>query len=468
MTQGKKLIKNTLIYSAGNFGSKILSFILVPIYTFFLSKSELGSYDLLLTTVNLFVPILTLQLSDAVYRWLLDAGDERILQKKSISTSLFVVGLTSVLFTIIIYIINFWINYPFVNLFILILVSSSFLPVCLSIIRGLGNTKFYSIMGLVNTLIIVILNIIYLYIFNSGLKGLFLSLIISNVFVVLGLFYFGKIYNYVSFRLVSKAEFVKLTRYSLPLVVNVISWWIINASDRYVIEFFLGISHNGIYAISVRFPSIILVINTVIMMSIQDYTLLMKNTKEEVDFSSKVFNQFVKIEMSIVILLTILSPFIVNHFVSEDFKDAWRYMPFLYIGVAFSAFSAYIGLAYQRNKSTLAVAYTTLLGACLNILVSVGLISKIGLFAPALGTFLSFLLIFTIRRLQTRNSFPIRIQLRSLMLLCLFQLFVTYIIFFYNKNPTIMCISILLSFGLLFVINMDNIKFFVRFVKNRK
>ena len=63
------LIKGTLIYAIGNLGTKILNFLIVPLYTFFIEPEALGNYDLLITTVSLLSPILTLRISEAAYRW---------------------------------------------------------------------------------------------------------------------------------------------------------------------------------------------------------------------------------------------------------------------------------------------------------------------------------------------------------------------------------------------------------------
>ena len=66
--KSKELVKGTLIYAIGSFGSKILSLLIVPLYTFFIVPEELGNYDLILTTVNLLIPIITLQITGAAYK----------------------------------------------------------------------------------------------------------------------------------------------------------------------------------------------------------------------------------------------------------------------------------------------------------------------------------------------------------------------------------------------------------------
>ena len=62
----KYLFKNIGLLTISQFGTKILVFLLVPLYTSVLSTSEYGTYDLFVTTINLLVPIVTLNLSDAV------------------------------------------------------------------------------------------------------------------------------------------------------------------------------------------------------------------------------------------------------------------------------------------------------------------------------------------------------------------------------------------------------------------
>ena len=60
MRQYKKLLDNSIIFAIGLAGSKILSIILVPIYTHHLSTNEYGFIDLIVTSINLLIPIISL------------------------------------------------------------------------------------------------------------------------------------------------------------------------------------------------------------------------------------------------------------------------------------------------------------------------------------------------------------------------------------------------------------------------
>ena len=73
----KKLGKNTALMVVGNFASKILTFILLPLYTYCLTTSEYGISDLITTTINLCLPFLTLTISESVLRFTLDKNSDK-------------------------------------------------------------------------------------------------------------------------------------------------------------------------------------------------------------------------------------------------------------------------------------------------------------------------------------------------------------------------------------------------------
>ena len=73
----KYLLKNTIFFSIGNFGSKIINFFLVPLYTNILSVAEYGTVDLMTILTTVLVPIITLNLSEAVLRFSLDKDADR-------------------------------------------------------------------------------------------------------------------------------------------------------------------------------------------------------------------------------------------------------------------------------------------------------------------------------------------------------------------------------------------------------
>ena len=64
----------------------------------------------------------------------------------------------------------------------------------------------------------------------------------------------GKVGLYLSFTLFTKSKLRELLLYSIPLLPNALSWWIIGLSDRWIITSFLGLELTAIYAIANKIP----------------------------------------------------------------------------------------------------------------------------------------------------------------------------------------------------------------------
>ena len=114
--KNKSLIQGTIIYAIGSFGTKILSFLIVPLYTYYISTTDMGVYDLLNTTASLLAPIITLQISDAAFRWMVR---ERDTADKYIKATLQVLLGNSVIAAVLIYIIGQFFPFPYCMEFIL-------------------------------------------------------------------------------------------------------------------------------------------------------------------------------------------------------------------------------------------------------------------------------------------------------------------------------------------------------------
>ena len=73
MNRKRELVKNTIIISIGKFSTKLVSFLLLPLYTYILSPAEFGEYDLLNIISIFLIPVITLQMDEGMFRFLIDA-----------------------------------------------------------------------------------------------------------------------------------------------------------------------------------------------------------------------------------------------------------------------------------------------------------------------------------------------------------------------------------------------------------
>jgi len=462
----KSLLKNTLIYAIGNFGSKILAFLLLPLYTYYLTKKELGTYDLFLVTISLLTPLITLQISDATYRWLIEKDSDDIQKSKIISNGFFVILTFSLFFYLIILIFTqFYLKIEYSLYFSIILLLSIFLPFFQKVLRGLKMNLLYALSGILSTFFILILNIVFLAKFNLKIKSLFLASIISNIIVLFFILYKIKAVKVINLDKVNIDTIKEMILYSLPLVPNSISWWLINASDKYLILLFLNIDANGIYAISTRFPSILMLINSIFIMAWQDHGISESNKKENRKSFSKIFNTFITLELTAVIILISITPYLIKFLVDKKFNDSWHYLPLLFIGTAFLSFSAYLSVGYQKEKKTKGILITSIIGGLINLLISLILLKRIGLYAPALGTFISFLIVYLLRKKETNKFYYLKVNNKKLSILIIIALLFTYLINF--ENIFLNFIMIIISIILFLILNNNLLKSMITIITNK-
>lgn len=405
MNKFDTIVKSTLVYSVGNLGSKILSFLLVPLYSFFLTKSDLGYYDILLTTLTLLVPLVSVQISEATYRWLMDvklSHDEHY--RRVISTSFYILVMGLITWTIALHFAFIFISFKYQTLFVLLVLVTTTLQYLQQVARGLKKTRSYSASGLLYTLLLLLFNGVLLYSCDDKLFGVLIATILANLICVLYLGFSSGIGNYFRLSCWSSVDARMMVAYSWPLIPNAVSWWMISLANKYLIIWFIGVDANGIFAISNRFPAIILIINTVFMLALQDFILL--DTSKQKDYS-KFFNTFLRIELSLTLVLISMSRLMTLGLISHSFYESWRYMPVLFLSVGVSAVASFLGNGYIETKQTKNIFYTTLVGGVINIGFTLLLIKYIGLYAASFGTLLGFLVITLIRYRQMNFYFKI-------------------------------------------------------------
>ncbi|MDP9960034.1 lipopolysaccharide biosynthesis protein [Chryseobacterium lathyri] len=390
----KKMFKETLTYSIGSFGSKILSFLLVPFYTYFLTKKELGEYDLLLTTISLFAPLVSLQISDATYRWLIDKEYISEVQKTKIMTnSIITLCIGYFIFFIGFSIYVFFNSFQYQGYFIMLIFLNCLLPLLQSILRGQGNTRQFAINGILTTFLIVVFNVVFIYILKLNVEGVFIANIVAYSIACVMILYKVKIMTYFKFKYWDPVLIRSMVSYSLPLIPNLMSWWAISSASKFIILHYMGPEGNGLYAVASRFPALLLVINSVLLLPLQDRIL-----KEEDNLTfNRLLGKFIMFEMALAFTLGILSPVMTKILVSKEYFETWQYMPYLYLGVGFNAIAGFLGLKYQKEKNTLKITMTTLLGAIVSIALSIVLIQYIGLQGISISFLLGFLVVLLVR-----------------------------------------------------------------------
>ncbi len=410
----KYLAKNIGLLTIGQFGSKFLTFFLVPLYTNVLSTSEYGIYDVFNITISLLVPVLTLNILEAVVRFTIDKDtDNSIIFSYSIKVlSAGFLALTSFVIANSIF---GWIDLlkQYAIFFVLSYLMSALSGILVAFARGIDHVKDVSVSGVISTLFLVLLNILFLLVFKWGLDGYFLAHIIGTGAQCLYLVLSTKLWNYIRFYKSTpetKEITKKLTNYSIPMIANSIGWWVNNASDRYIVIWLCGVAANGIYSVGYKIPNILsnfqLIFNQAwVLSAVKDFDPEDKN-----GFFSKLYSTY---EFFMVFLCSGFIMFdrvLASFLYAKDFYEAWKYVPFLLISVVFGALSGFIGGIFSAVKNSKIYAQSTVIGAACNVILSIVLVYFYGPIGAAVATAVSYWIVFVIRVMCMKKYIKIKIH----------------------------------------------------------
>lgn len=413
MNKYKYLFKNVGLLTISNFGSKLLSFFLVPLYTSLLTTVEYGTYDLINTTVGLLVPLLTLNIIDSTLRFSLD-DDSDLEEIISIGFKILLKG--SVLYCIIILLNKQFGFFPILNSYRLFFSLSFFCSMILqmmqAIVRGLDKVLDMAISGVLNSIVLLSLNVFFLLKLKWGLEGYFYANIISSTVTILYLAVRCKIYRYIRFSKLSKVKEREMLSYSKPLILNSVSWWINNMSDRYIVIAICGIAANGIYSVGYKIPSILSVIQTIFNQAWQLSTVSAYDEKDSDGFFKNIYSSYnfiMVVSCSIMIMATRISAYILY---SKEFFLAWKYVPFLMIAIVFGSLSGVLGGVFQAVKDSKIQSSSTTIGAMVNVVLNVLFVWYLGPIGAAIATTISYFLVWLMRLKHVKKYMKIQLNLR--------------------------------------------------------
>lgn len=458
----KRLAKGTIVYMVGNLSSKLLQMLILPVITASLVTSQYGYYDMVVTTISLVTPIITFQIIEGMFRFVFNSSDED--KKKTVSTAtaflicgvIILAGIISIL-----YIATPIVQYPILIFFNY--VSTILFNYTQKLARCLQKNKQFAISGVVNTFVMLGCQAVTLLVFKMGVDGMLIANALSYIVASLYLAFFLNIKKLLNRNSIDVGTLKKLLKYSAPLVPNSLAWWVVASSDRYVITGFLGSASNGVYSIAGKFSQLLTFITTVFQLAWQESAIMEAESENRNKFYSSTFNAYMKLLLGGYLVVLPFIKIIIPILLAPSYQIGWLYNPILLIGAVLAAFSQFYGSAYIVFKKTGGAFSTTVVAAVINLVIAVGFIKWIGLFAPALGTAVSFGIQWLLRAIQMRKYFKVTIDYQSLIFLLICGIIVTSV--YYVGGIYLQLVSMIGGVIVFCIVNKDLLKFVLKKMK---
>ena len=257
----KNLVSNTLILGLGVFASKFLVFLMMPLYTGILSPGEYNLADLISQAANLIMPLACIGITDGVFRFTLDGEKNR---KSVLSSGLAIflcVGALFVALSPLISLIDYFSSYSL--LIAAYVISANLHSLCAQYVRACNRTKLFAVQGILNTALVIALNVLLLVVFKFGVLGYVLSVVISDFLISIFLLVFGGVAKDIDLREIKKETLTSLVKYSVPMIPATIFWWITSVSDRYIVTFMRSELESGLYTAAYKKNSLARCLSTI-------------------------------------------------------------------------------------------------------------------------------------------------------------------------------------------------------------
>ena len=407
------LIKNMGLLTISNFSSKLLSFLLVPLYTSVLTTKDYGIYDIFNTTIMLLIPILTMGIIESVLRFPLENREN--------SEVIYLVGLKHVLRGFFILIIVCGINYVYTfsdtllkyNIFFIFLYITAVVSQMLqNFARGIEKVSSLAVSGILSSIAVISLNILFLLYLDLGLVGYFLANILGMVISIIYLVFSLGVWKYKLSRKIDKKLEKEMLNYSIPTIANSISWWVNNAADRYIIISLFGLATNGIYSVSYKIPSIMNVFQTIFNQAWTISAVQEFDKNDSNGFYKNVYSGTNFVMITVCSILILLTKVLARLLYKNQFYSAWTYVPYLLISILFGVLCGVLGGVYTATKDSKKLGSSTVIGAVVNVIAGYLLSVLIVPIGAALGTLLSYIIVWLIRLVDVKKYMKLRINLK--------------------------------------------------------
>jgi len=460
MSRSKKLLNNSIILLVGNILTKGLNFFMAPLFTRWLSIEDYGMFDLLATYSTLLIPILALGTHHAIFRFLLD--DKTDEEKTVINTSIIITNIIGIMAYLIFVLLLSLIFDSLTNYVIqltILLITQTFQNYMCMFARGIKKLKLYVISNTICTISIFIFVFVFVKLFNLDLNGIIygysLGYFISGMFTVFS----TRSLKFINFKKISKKKIKEILSFSIPMVTYSISWWIVNISDRVIVNAVLGVAANAIIAVAHKIPNLCNTVYDIFQ------TAWMENATESIkdkdwdDYFNKMFNTMGQFCITISIIIVTTNFFLFDILFTNDYNIGKYLTPLFALSIIFSALSQTIGAVFIAQYDSKKQSKTMMQAGVVNIIIHLLLIKYIGIFASVVSTIIAYIYLFVTRYIKVKENYKISINKKTIILFCF--LILCIILFYLNLN---LINYIMLFFSIIFclILNKDMIKLIVK------
>jgi len=458
--------KNTLVYGVGFLLLRGISFFLLPIYTNFLSLYEAGVVFIIYTILAFLNPIYAYGMNASLFKFY---NNEDNNLKTVLSTSLYSVAISSFVFSLLIVLFSHnldklidsnpenhinWFLYIAIVLFFDAISNRIFV-----VLRLMEKPFYFLFIGLINILLSLICNFIFIHYYQLASFGAVLALTVVSVvqcFVLLPI-----IINKINYRSIDYDLFKKMFSFALPFLPSALLFIVIGFSDRWFIKWYLDLHAVGLYGAGYKLGSIMGLAVTAFNLNWQPYYLKQKNNRKYK--FGKIGSNIIIILIAVFTLLVLAYEYFIYiniggyYLIGQHFWGGLTVVPFVALGYLF--YGIYIinmPSLYLKNKQNWGLVFWSF-GALINIAGNIALIPILGILGASIATAVAYFVMMAMMVMKNRVWLPIKFAVVPIaMISCISLLLI--IIKFTTTVPFLLLLALVFIYLFTIYVALNKIK----------
>ena len=352
-----RLIFDIIIFTVGTVLTKLVQFLLMPLYTTYMTTEAYGVAELTNNMSELLFPIVTLCIYEAAFR--------------------FVVGSDFSKEEIVVCISYFVFHYKYAFFLYIILYAYSFKMLIAYYIRGKGYSKLFALSGIINAVFLAVFSFLFLVVFKFNVEGYLLAIAFSYISSIIFLFFNGHLYQDLKFNTSLSIVMSEMLKYCMPLIIYNVGYWLTTMS--------------GIYAAVIKMASVINMMQQAFYAAFQLNTSREYNSSEKELYFSNVFKLYASGILIFGSLILCISPLLAKITLKNEFYSARIYLPLILFIAIIDCLFCFFKTMYTTYKLTKKAVPSMLIGAVVNIIVCLLTVRSLGIWGICIASFLCYI-----------------------------------------------------------------------------
>ncbi|WP_010677041.1 lipopolysaccharide biosynthesis protein [Bacillus timonensis] len=430
----KKFIKSSGIYMLGNVATKAISFLLLPLYTNYLHPSDYGAFDLYIAYITFVSSILFLDIWGVILRFFFDYKEDDG-KKQPIVVGMTIFTISTMLYSVTVFVLGPLLDIPFIFLLFLYGFFTNLNQVVGFTARAKGKDYIFVFGGLLSAIVNLLLSILFIAVFKFGYEYLYVSYIVGTIINIILVGTNIHFFKELKLKYFNKKLFKEMLIFALPLSLNSAAYWFLSSYNKIVISNKLSVVDNGLYAVAIKFGTIVQLFTQGFQMAWQELTFSKaRKSKLEMDkFYTIAVNEYIKfLSLGTIILLPVIK-LIFPLFIDSSYNNAISIIPFALIATLFSVISSFLASIISTIKKNKFIFTTTMFGSVVNVILINILISPIGVQAASVSLAIAYLVIVTRRFMLISRYLVIKVDYFMLLYITIFFSITCYSYFFLNN-----------------------------------